>query len=157
MHRPWAAAAALLLPGLRLCIWFFISNRLMCSDTAPLWEVADRHCQYFLPKKKPQQMQPSKVLLFRIKLWSMQPPPGEKVPHSTLAFPASLESIFLLSFPSALQEKEKECEHSLSFLAAAGLAYTDVYARLLCCQLELLQYSRVRHPKPGGWHESQEN
>lgn len=60
MHRPWAAAAALLLPGLRLCIWFFISNRLMCSDTAPLWEVADRHCQYFLLKKNPNKCSPLK-------------------------------------------------------------------------------------------------
>lgn len=57
MHKAWAAAEAGLLPGLRLCIWFFISNRLMCPDTAPLWEVADRHCQYFLLKKKPQPMQ----------------------------------------------------------------------------------------------------
>lgn len=60
MHRGRAAAEALLLPGLRLCIWFFISNRLMCSDTAPLWEAADRHCQYFLPPKKTQPMQPPK-------------------------------------------------------------------------------------------------
>lgn len=103
MHRAWAAAEALLLPGLRLCIWFFISNRLMCSDTAPLWEVADRHCQYFLLKKTPQPMQPCKVLLFSIKLWSLQPPPGEEVPSSAPAFPASLEPnfygcLFLLLF-----------------------------------------------------------
>lgn len=156
MHRAQAAAEALLLPGLRLCIWFFISNRLMCSDTAPLWEAADRHCQYFLPQKPPTNAA-SKVLLFSIKLWSLQPPPGEMFPAQLLHFLHPSSPFLWLSFPSALQEKAKECSHSLSFLAAAGLGYSAVYARLLCCQLEVLQYSGVKHPKPGGWHASQEN
>ena len=130
MLRPWAAVEALLLPGLRLCICFFICNRLMCFDTAPLWEAADRRCQYFLLKKN--QNQTSKVLLynmlFRIKLWSMQA--GSL--HLEKTFPIQPVhflhpwSTFFVVFYFLLFRKDREFEYSLSFLAAAGLGYTGV-------------------------------
>lgn len=133
MHRPWAPVEALLLPGLRVCICFFICNRLMCFDTAPLWEVADRQCQYFLLKKNQNQTPPLEVLpynmLFRIKWWSMQAGSfhlEKTLPIQPVHFLHPWSPFFVIFyFPSPLR-KRKGVWIFTAFLAAAGLGNTGV-------------------------------
>lgn len=161
-----------MLSGLRLCICVFICDRLMCFDTAPLWEGAYRRCQYFLPgeggikhNQNPTTPPPPAslqivtlqyALLFRVKLWNVQA--GSL--HLERMFPVQpmhfLQPVFCCLF-LLLFSKERECEYSLSFLAASGLGSSGISARLLRCQLEALQFAGVRHPEPGDWHEDQEN
>lgn len=84
-----------------------------------------------------------------------KPIPGENVPGSTHTFPAAhflLSFLFLLLF-----SKERECEYSVSFLAASGLGSSGISTRLLCCQLEVLQFAGIGHAEPGDWHEGQGN
>lgn len=111
MHRARAAAGALLLPGLRLCIWFFISNRLMCSDTAPLWEAADRHCQYFLPQKTPQPMQPPKCCFPAPNYGVFSLHLERRFPVQPLHFLHPWGPFLWLSVPPALQKERKRNVH----------------------------------------------
>lgn len=145
MHRPWAAVEALLLPGLRLCICFFICNKLMCFDNAPLWEVADRQCQYFLLKKKPKPNPTSWSVALQYAFqnqmmehagWKL--PPGENIANTTRAFPASLEAIFcyLLFFFSSSEKKGSVNIHCIFGSCWTRLYWCLSWAVVLCSSFQ---------------------
>lgn len=150
MHRGWAAAEALLLPGLRLCIWFFISNRLMCSDTAPLWEGADRHCQYFLPKKPPTNAALQSVA-FQLQIMQRAASTWREGSQSNPCI-SCLPGVhfFVVIFLLLLRKKERNVNIIRCHFWQL-LDWVMLMSMPGCCavKLEVLQYSGVRHPKPG--------